>query len=270
MTTPAPHHQQTVSHVGPGAVLRDRVLGDTVCVEASCSVAEGAVIGRGCRLAAGAYVGDGQRIEPAQVLLAARQRSSGSPVPIRRRPASRPRGRRGRKVKTMSMIEDVSLTGKVKAALLMDERIGATGINVNTTDGVVTLEGVVASAVQRELAEDMVIRHGAHEVRNRLEVHGGPAAVAIGSLASGAMGRVTASAGAPPSDRAALEDAVRHALAADRRVNEHVLELRVENNEVFLTGRQDTVDARDAAVETSAHVPGVVAVDEDIEIMPSA
>jgi hyperosmotically inducible protein len=76
----------------------------------------------------------------------------------------------------MSVVADAALTGKVKAALLLDERIGATGINVNTVDGVVTLEGTVPSAVQRTLAEDIAVLQGAHEVQNRLEVSGEPIA----------------------------------------------------------------------------------------------
>jgi osmotically-inducible protein OsmY len=52
-------------------------------------------------------------------------------------------------------------------------------------------------------------------------------------------------------------------------VNEHLLYVKVENETVFLSGRQGDVDARDAAVETAVHVPGVAAVEDEIEIMPA-
>ena len=94
----------------------------------------------------------------------------------------------------MGVLEDAILTGKVKAALLLDERIGATGINVNTTDGEVTLEGVVDSEIQRSLAEDMAVLHGAHSVRNVLEVTKEPSTT---QLSLGNPGR-----GAGPRDYA--------------------------------------------------------------------
>lgn len=169
----------------------------------------------------------------------------------------------------MGVLEDAILTGKVKAALLLDERIGATGINVNTVDGEVILEGTVDSEVQRKLAEDLAVLQGAHSVRNQLEVTGEPIAAPLSSVAEGEFGRVTTPPGAPPSERADLEEEVRRALTDDRRVNEHLLDVHVENNTVLLTGRQADVDAHHAAVETAAHVPGVAGVEDDIEIMPS-
>ena len=169
----------------------------------------------------------------------------------------------------MSMIDDAVLTGKIKTALLTDEFIDAGGINVNTVDRVVTLEGTVPAAVERELAEEVATLHGARDVCNRLEVHGEPVPEPTNPMATGALGRVTTPPGAPLSRRPDLQEAVRHALAEDRRVNEHLLEVQVENNSVFLTGRQGDVDARNAAVETAAHVPGVVGVVDDIEIMPA-
>jgi mycothiol synthase len=167
----------------------------------------------------------------------------------------------------VGLIEDAAITGKVKAALLMDERIGATGINVNTVDEVVTLEGAVPSEVQRHLAEDLALLHGARAVRNLLEVTGEPIAAAAG--ATGSRVRVTTPPGAPPRQGSDLERMVKRALAEDRRVNEHLLDVQVENETVTLSGRQGTVDARDAAIETATHVPGVAGVVDEIEIMPA-
>ncbi len=169
----------------------------------------------------------------------------------------------------MGLIEDAALTGKVKTALLLDERIGAMGVNVNTIDQVVTLEGTVPSTIQRDLAEEIARLHGAREVHNRLELSGEAAAAPISPVATGTLPRVTTPVGAPPSQREDLERAVRRALAEDRRVNEHLLVVDVENETVFLSGRQGDVDAHDAAVETALHVPGVAAVEDDIEIMPA-
>jgi len=54
--------------VGASAVVRDCVIGEETRVGATCSVSEGAVIGRGCRLTAAMRIGEGQRVEPDQVL----------------------------------------------------------------------------------------------------------------------------------------------------------------------------------------------------------
>jgi hyperosmotically inducible protein len=169
----------------------------------------------------------------------------------------------------VGLIEDAALTGKVKTALLLDERIGAMGINVNTIDQVVTLEGTVTSPIQRELAAEIARLHGAREVHNRLELSERPAPAPTRSVATNSMPRVTTPEGAPPRQRDDLERAVRRALAEDRRVNEHLLDVKIENETVFLSGRQGDVDAHDAAVETAIHVPGVAAVEDDIEIIPA-
>jgi osmotically-inducible protein OsmY len=52
-------------------------------------------------------------------------------------------------------------------------------------------------------------------------------------------------------------------------VNEHLIKVQVENRTVFLSGRQGDVDAHHAAVETAVHVQGVVAVEDEIEIIPA-
>ena len=67
-----------------------------------------------------------------------------------------------------------------------------------------------------------------------------------------------------------MEEAVREALEADRRVNEHLVRVHVESGVAYLTGRQDTVDASEAATECAAHVPGIVGVVNDLEVTPSA
>ncbi|MCC6444619.1 MAG: BON domain-containing protein [Armatimonadetes bacterium] len=52
-----------------------------------------------------------------------------------------------------------------------------------------------------------------------------------------------------------LEQSVREALDADPRVNANLVLVRIENGIAYLTGRQETVDARDAATEIVAHIP---------------
>jgi hyperosmotically inducible protein len=168
----------------------------------------------------------------------------------------------------MELLHDAELTFKIKAALVMDERIGAGRINVNTVDGVVTLEGDVPNDALREVAEGIAVRQGARRVVNELSAEHPDDPAGTASLTDG-LPRVTAAAGAPVDDRPPLAESVKAALAADRRVNEHLVYVQAKNGAVYLTGRQETVDAVDAATEVAAHVPGVVAVDNDLEVMPS-
>jgi osmotically-inducible protein OsmY len=45
--------------------------------------------------------------------------------------------------------------------------------------------------------------------------------------------------------------------------------VKVEDGIAYLTGRQDMVQAGDAATEVAAHVPGILGVSNDIEIESS-
>jgi osmotically-inducible protein OsmY len=168
----------------------------------------------------------------------------------------------------MSLLADAGLTLKIKTALIADEGLGAASINVDTVEGTTFLRGRVPSRELRELAEGIAIRNGAHRVVNELVVED-PSREPPPTLIPDEFPGVDTPAGAPPSERAAAEEAVRAALAADTRVNEHLVRVRVENGTAYLTGRQDTVGARDAATEAAAHVPGIVAVQNDLEVMPS-
>jgi len=168
----------------------------------------------------------------------------------------------------MALLHDAELTFKIKAALVMDERIGAGRINVDTSDGAVTLRAPVSNAALREVAEGIAVRHGARQVVNELTIEDHEDKAAGAGIAAG-LPEVTTPAGAPVIEAAPLAETVKAALAADRRVNEHLISVQAENGAVYLTGRQETVDAVDAATEVATHVPGVVMVDNDLEVMPS-
>jgi osmotically-inducible protein OsmY len=66
-----------------------------------------------------------------------------------------------------------------------------------------------------------------------------------------------------------LDQMVREALEDDKRVNAYLLIISVEDGVACLTGRQDTVDASDAASEVALRIPGIVGVSNDIEIESS-
>lgn len=68
-------------------------------------------------------------------------------------------------------VDDASLTASVNAALVSDKPSNFTRIDVDTTNGVVALNGTVESAEQRARAEQLASRvNGVKKVVNNLQV----------------------------------------------------------------------------------------------------
>lgn len=73
--------------------------------------------------------------------------------------------------KTGEYLNDAALTTQVKAALLAEDDLKSLGINVESTDGVVTLAGEVPNEASVELAESLTRQvKGVRDVHNKLEV----------------------------------------------------------------------------------------------------
>ena len=67
--------------------------------------------------------------------------------------------------------DDGSLTAKVKSKMALDDSVNARNIDVDTTDGVVTLTGVVGSDAERKRAVQLARdTEGVTEVRDRLTI----------------------------------------------------------------------------------------------------
>ena len=71
-------------------------------------------------------------------------------------------------VKSDQPVKDSYITTKVKVELAKDKGTSATDIHVTTKDGVVMLEGMVASQAEKELAEK-----DAKKVKGVVGVHNG-------------------------------------------------------------------------------------------------
>lgn len=71
-------------------------------------------------------------------------------------------------VKSDQPVKDSYITTKVKAELAKDKGTSATHIHVTTKDGVVILDGMVASTAEKELAEK-----DAKRVKGVIAVHNG-------------------------------------------------------------------------------------------------
>jgi hyperosmotically inducible protein len=69
--------------------------------------------------------------------------------------------------------EDEQITARIKSALAADSSVKAGSIDVDVMRGVVTLNGTVASAAEREKAVAIANKtSGVFEVRDRLKVNG--------------------------------------------------------------------------------------------------
>lgn len=74
----------------------------------------------------------------------------------------------GDDVKSDQPVKDSYITTKVKAELAKDKGTSAKDIHVTTKDGVVMLDGVVASTAEKELAEK-----DAKKIKGVIDVHNG-------------------------------------------------------------------------------------------------
>lgn len=71
--------------------------------------------------------------------------------------------------KTGNAIDDATLTTKVKAALLADEMVKGTQINVDSANGTVTLNGAVSTPTHKQRAEQLAMNvEGVRNVQNKL------------------------------------------------------------------------------------------------------
>lgn len=77
------------------------------------------------------------------------------------------------------VLDDATVTAKIKAKLVADPEVAALHIDVDTVDGVVTLNGKVASADQKAEAEKLASHtEGVKQINNLIQVAGQPAPAA--------------------------------------------------------------------------------------------
>ena len=68
-------------------------------------------------------------------------------------------------------VDDAALTASVKSTLVADKVSNLTRVDVDTNNGVVSLNGVVDSAQQKARAEDLARRvNGVRGVNNNLQI----------------------------------------------------------------------------------------------------
>ncbi|MGD9765866.1 MAG: BON domain-containing protein [Candidatus Binatia bacterium] len=144
---------------------------------------------------------------------------------------------------------DAWVTTKAKLALLTTEGVSSTDVNVDTTDGKVTLHGTVGSEQEKARAEKAVRDvKGVKEVRNMLAV-------------------------VPPAKQDAVaakddqvKEQVERALAADKSLADSSIKVSsVNNGAVVLSGTANSMSDHLTAVEDARRVPGVRRVASEIK-----
>jgi hyperosmotically inducible protein len=146
---------------------------------------------------------------------------------------------------------DADTSRKVKTALGLSKRLSRFDVNVNTSDGIVTLTGQVPSedikSLAGEIARDTA---GVKSVTNEITVD--PAAQ-------------------PSSESVHVEDleirvAILEALAHSRELGGKSIDVKVENRSVTLSGSVETPTQRSGAEQIARAVDGVAGVTNNVEV----
>jgi hyperosmotically inducible protein len=147
------------------------------------------------------------------------------------------------------VIDDSTLTAKVKTALIADPVTKAHEINVETYRGVVQLGGFVDSAEQKARATEVAKNiSGVKEVRNDLKV----------SEADQTVGQLV--------DDGAITTQVKAKLIADSKTDAYKINVDTKQGVVQLSGFVDNEESKREAGEVARSVSGVKSVDNKLEI----
>lgn len=151
-------------------------------------------------------------------------------------------------------INDSALTARVKAALAADDITDAIEIEVETTRGVVLLEGTVDSAIEKLRAAKLARGiEGVEGVMNKLTV-----TKAEGMGESSAVGQYVGDA--------AVTTKVKAALAADSITEAVEIEVATTRGTVTLKGEVDSIEEKQQASRVAHGVEGVRKVDNELTI----
>ena len=147
------------------------------------------------------------------------------------------------------VIDDSTLTAKVKTALIADPVTKANEINVETYRGVVQLGGFVESAAEKSKATEVARSvSGVKEVRNDLRV----------STSKDTAGTVV--------DDGMITSQVKAKLVDDSTTKAYQINVEAQNGVVQLAGFVDSNEAKSRAGELARTVSGVTTVRNDLEI----
>ncbi|MBF8297687.1 MAG: osmY [candidate division NC10 bacterium] len=152
--------------------------------------------------------------------------------------------------KAATGMSDSWVTAKTKIALFADDRVKVTQVNVDTSNGVVTLRGKVDSEQAKSAAADVAKGiEGAKSVKNELQV-------------------------VAPAERKAVDatddqitNQVKDRLSKDPHLKNADIDVRTDAKVVTLTGKVPDIMLSASASEMARAVPGVRYVKNDLSVV---
>ncbi|MGH8718210.1 MAG: BON domain-containing protein [Burkholderiales bacterium] len=169
------------------------------------------------------------------------------------------------------VIDDATITAKIKTALLAEDDVKALRINVDTLEGKVTLTGSAESREQIEQAGEIAAGvAGVKSVDNRLALKqaetGSPPAVTVRTrIEESSAGEADRTAGEFIDD-AWINAKVKAALMRDEKVPGMQINVDTVNKVVTLTGQLADRAVADKAVKLAAAVKGVKSVNDQLQV----
>lgn len=153
-----------------------------------------------------------------------------------------------------TQVRDATITATVKSKLLWNRHTEGLDINVDTKDGVVTLQGTAQSSEARDLAGKLAANtDSVRDVENGIDVVDAPGTA---DKAKSAMNQ----AGEAVSD-AWVTSKVKSSLLFNRNLDGLEIEVETADGEVSLAGVVNSSEEKALAEETAGNIRGVKGVD---------
>lgn len=175
----------------------------------------------------------------------------------------------------MGEINDAQVSAKVNTGLSVDKDLSASGVNVDSKSGVVTLQGKAPSEEARTRAAD-IARHvaGVNEVKNEIQVSQPQQAQQIPGEGAGtaSMGASSSPAGSTVPGTASVGDLaittkVSTGLSVDRDLANNKIDVTTKDGVVTLQGTAPTEEAKQRATQLARNVADVKEVKNELKVM---
>lgn len=154
-------------------------------------------------------------------------------------------------------IDDATLTTRVKARLMDDERLNNTDIDVDSNNGVVTLKGSANTDEARDRAEELARQvEGVKEVRNQI-------ATPSTRNTIGERSQEAADDAERVISDSWITTKVRGSLLTDSAVEGHNVGIKTVEGVVHLSGHVKSEAARERAIQVAREIKGVKEVKAD-------
>jgi osmotically-inducible protein OsmY len=154
-------------------------------------------------------------------------------------------------------INDAMITARIKTTYLFNSHLNSFKIDVDTKGGVVTLQGVVKSDIQRDLAEEIASNaDGVTLVSSRLELSDGPVSEPDETDRTFSQAVIDASTTA----------SVKMRLAVSKGVTAHDIDVDTRWGTVTLTGVVGSAAEKELAAKIAHDVERVEEVENQLEV----